>query len=404
MLHVHADIQGVIAPMRATLDPLLRDMDVDSLHVVPADLPRGFWSFDDNALLLDRGLCGPSIRHPNERSDDLGLDRWRRTASCVLEACVLRQLGLVQQANDWRALGLAIHRADALAPELRLSLPDLANAAEGHDLGREPRGGVAVIRAIIATAQDPERLVLDPSTALFHPTPEQWLQWGRFVLGSGLASQLPIAIQSVQPRDVPLHLDPWSWVRVDVPAHPRGGRITTAGDAVIDNPWARGGRRHNALAGSLARSGDLGTDVGGPVGTWTCTSANGWGQVFGVRGITYNFKGSGALEFVLADAFAGPLEALEVAERIGTSGVVPGRWSVDGDHTVRFSGMSTASLSMHGRDADPFIVPAAGLGMSTMLKAMQDGTWRWHISGSELTLTGTLMGGPIDIRLRRATR
>jgi len=144
--------------------------------------------------------------------------------------------------------------------------------------------------------------------------------------------------------------------------------------------------------------------TGGPVGRWENLSATGWGQVFGVRGITWTFHGDGRLEFLLADAFAGPPDALAMAEEVGTSGLVPGRWAVSGPREVRLSRLDTTGLSMHGRTTGTFAMPAGAMGMGQVLQAMQDGPWTWRTTGDELYLEGRMMGGPVQMRFRRASR
>ena len=66
--------------------------------------------------------------------------------------------------------------------------------------------------------------------------------------------------------------------------------------------------------------------------------------MFGVRGISFELAPSGGLQIVMADAFAGPLDALEVAEQVGTSGVVTGRWRVAGPFAIRFARIANQGL------------------------------------------------------------
>ncbi|MEO0603029.1 MAG: hypothetical protein AAF211_16440 [Myxococcota bacterium] len=120
----------------------------------------------------------------------------------------------------------------------------------------------------------------------------------------------------------------------------------------------------------------------------------------GARGFTFGFAPTGVVELVLADAFVGPVAALEMAERVGTSGICRGRWRVAGPHLVALSELDTTALTMHGHD-DPFVVPAQGLGLAQSIQAMTERPWRWRIDGDDLSLSGSLQGSAIEVHLRR---
>jgi hypothetical protein len=133
-------------------------------------------------------------------------------------------------------------------------------------------------------------------------------------------------------------------------------------------------------------------------------SAEGFGQVMGARGIRFTFNADGRLELVLADAFVGPLAAVAMAEQVGTSGVCDGRWRVAGEHRLRFDGIETRSLTLHSRTRDRFMMPARGFGLGEWLMALRDDVWTWQPAQDRLVLRGKMMGGEVEVRLRRADR
>src|SRR5690606_32099274 len=148
---------------------------------------------------------------------------------------------------------------------------------------------------------------------------------------------LPLPAPRVAAADIPLDLPPWSWRPLSVPSHPRGGQILTDGTARVVEAWAKGGAPLLTLSSAAAGGGALRAGVGFPTGAWEVTSAQAFSQVFGARGLVFHVQPSGALRVVMADAFVGPVAALQVAERVGTSGLVSGRWRVDGPRTLRFA-------------------------------------------------------------------
>lgn len=342
-------------------------------------------------LALDPRLEGPEV-YPDE--GEAPLDRWRRAAADILEAVVLVALAEARgeaPVEDWFWRGLAIALADAAAPEMGLAVPDLALAIRTGDLGRWPRAGVAAWRAM---DDEPWAAALGAP-----PSAEAFLRLGQRALGSARA-ELPLPVERVAAADVPLELGPWRWQPVEVPAHPRGGRIRVEGDVAIGSAWGVADQPLRTLAASGAAGGTLLPDLGGPVGRWELASARGFGQVFGARGIVFSLAPSGTLEIVLADAFAGPLAALRVAERVGTSGTVTGRWKVAGPQALRFARIANQGLTMHGRQ-ERFAVPEPGLGLVDWLAALEDGPWRWHEQGDTLVLKGPMMGAEIEMIWRR---
>jgi hypothetical protein len=361
----------------------------------------GFARLEGAVLVLSEHLAGPEVRHPAEVEGPMPpLDRWRRALGCVLEALVLGSLAEEigqPPREDWMWRGLAVDVADCALPEAGLALPDLALAIATGDPGTHPRAGVAVWRAVRARGDDPWVVARDWLGGR-PPPPQEWLALGTWVLGSsGIAPTLPIPVERVAAVDIPVALGPWCWQPLAVPAHPRGGRVLAEGDAAIIEAWASADQPLRTLAAAGAQGGSLGPDIGGPAGSWAVTSAHAFNQVFGVRGISFQLAKSGAIEIVLADAFVGPLSALEMAEQVGTSGLVSGRWKVAGVRTLRFSSITEQGLTMHGRQDDSFRVPTGGVGMAEWLHALEDSTWRWEDLGDKLVLRGRMMGGEVEM-------
>lgn len=399
-------VAQLIRSLRPLLDGALADLPPGpAVHVRFADIPS-VYAVDGQEVLLSQGLAGPDMHHPLEGEGSLRLDRWRRVIACILEGVVLVALADACSRSadlaDWRWVGLAVELADHACPDLQLGLADLVRAAEVGCPGEDPRQGIGVYRALRRRGDDPMRTACDWITGARALTGEDWLEAGAFVVGAGLAAEVGVPVDVRSAVDVPVSDVPaWSWLRLDVPAHRRGGEVIAHGGAVVGQAWAKGGERLKTLAGALDARGSLKTGIGGPAGTWENVSAHGFGQPFGVRGITWTLRPDGGLELLLADAFAGPVEALEMAGSVGTSGVVPGRWSVGGERALRFSQLVTSHLTMHGRDADPFVVPAGGA-LPQALQSLQEGTWSWRLSGEELWLSGHMMGGPMQMRFRRS--
>ena len=135
-------------------------------------------------------------------------------------------------------------------------------------------------------------------------------------------------------------------------------------------------------------------------------SALGFGRLLGVRGVSFRFHAGGRFEITLADAFAGPIEAIEASEAVGTSGVAMGRWRVDGDHRLAFSGLHPHGMTLHGRAEEAFVMPLQGQGSVAWIPAMQDHPWTWAPDpegDGRLRMTGRMMGAPLEVRLRRSS-
>ncbi len=158
--------------------------------------------------------------------------------------------------------------------------------------------------------------------------------------------------------------------------------------------------------GALGRC-SVGGVPGGPVGRWEAASAQGMGQVMGVRGVTFDLAPSGRVAVTLADAFAGPMAAVEMGDRVGSSGSASGRWEVAGPGRLRFHGLAPHGVSVHGRQSAGFVMPAPGAGIGAWVQAMTEHPWAWRIDEvggrGRLVLEGQLLGGQVEVRFWAAS-
>ncbi len=397
--------KALLAPVAALIEysmELLPDSPPLTIRVGDCE---GISELDGVRLTLSSGLEGPDMCHPDEPKTSMPpLDRWRRAAGCVLEAAATLGFSKHVRRNpdtDWRWKGAAIHVADTVAPDLHLAQVDIALAVNTGDLATYPRGGIAVLRAWAAQGHDPMQRVqyLIGGGVI---SAREWLTLGQWILDpAGAAAALPVVCKRPAASALPVRVSPWSWRLLEIPADQRGTLIHIDGEGAVDELWAVADSPLSTVAGATNGGCELSAGSGGPDGTWEVASAQGFGQVMGARGISFSFKPSGALEIVLADAFVGPLAAVTMAEEVGTSGVVWGRWNVHAAHQLGFAGIASQSLTMHGRKNDRFMVPAKGFGLGEWLKALEDGPWSWEAGGDRLVMRGMMMGGVVEVRLKR---
>ncbi len=385
-------LEPVLAPLTAALGelPPIALGDVD-----------GYYALDGPGIVLCTALAGPDVRHPHEPEGPLGLDRWRRAASCVLEGAHRQALALdLNQpvGDDWAWSGLAQWTAHLAAPQMGLAWADLATARQHAQLGVHPRQGVAACWAM-------HQMGIDVSARIRrHLSGDaideaEWLALGRLVLGPELAAELPVPVAAASAVDIPVDLGPWCWQPLAVPPHPRGGAIRIDGPAAVTQRYAVAGKPLTTLAAATGAA-RLVPETGGPLGEWTIMSAHAFGQIMGVHGVQFGFRGSGAIDVVLADAYAGPTAAVHDASAVGTSGVARGRWAVSGESTVRLQGLVPQGMTMHDNREASFVLPTAG--MPDWLAAMQT-DWRWEADGAQrLRMFGHMFGGKVEIRLQRA--
>lgn len=392
----------LLDPVQSLLDEACGASSSDDI-VVDVGESEGFYRVEPKRIVLDVSLEGPGMHHPREPTTALQpVDRWRRALSSVVEGVALLELSnevAAPVSMTWPWLAAAIDRADQQIPALGVADADLAAAlASGTAVGR---GGLAVARAWRAAGHDPweraRRVIAGESIGI-----DEWLALGQWLLGREPVARLGTAVSRVAPVDIPFELPPWSWARVAVPAHPRGGEVGVEGPGGALSSYAVADVVFETLTGALDGTVRFVPRSGGPVGTWDVASARGFGQTYGFRGLQFCFRSSGVFEVVLADAFMGPLEALELADQMGTSGTSRGRWSVAGQQELRFQNVVNQGLSMHGRGGAGYAMPADNAGIGVGLRALEEGVWGWEIDGGTLWLRGALGGGGFEVRLQRS--
>jgi hypothetical protein len=401
-ISVDSRVYQYLAPVWSVLDAGLSRLPPGPPLNVEFGAANGFATLDGERLLLSEKLDGPDIYHPGEQL--VLLDRWRRGAACILEATAM--LSLAQTVDrppcpNWKWVGAAIHLADAVAPDLGLAKSSLVIAIRTGNPGRYPRGGLAVYRSWEAAGEDVwQRIhyVLEGGII----SAEEWLEVGLWVfdLERGAPSLFSIPVERPGHVDVPVKLEPWSWKLICVPAHERGGRILVEGDGAVQDPWGVAGRELRTVVAAANRGCALNPSTGGPVGSWQVSSVQGFGQIMGARGVDFHFNASGRLQIVLADAFVGPLAVLAMAEQMGTSGTVSGKWAVGGAQQLVFDQIKSTAVTMHGRDLDPFAMPANGFGLSEWIRALTESHWWWEINSARMVMRGKLMGEMIEIRFK----
>lgn len=359
-------VQELLAPTQALIGGALGPWLPARIRL--GDTGDALWERrGDDLVLADALEQGP---HPTDQGAH-GLDRWRRAAACVLEASWFRQT-----APDWRAWGDAIWAADQALPSLRIADADLARARrQGTGRGR---CGVAPVAAAHALGEDLDALD-DP----------MWRRLGGWVLGAGLGARLP---------DVPAskvfmlgQLEPLTWRRVNVNGGPSGCFI----QGPVDRAWVPAETEALAFAGAL-QGGRLSMAPGVPLGSWRLVSLDAMGQVMGARGITWTFHADGTVKLLLADSFVGPVGSIEVAEQVGTSGVIQARWSITGPWRFRLESVVPMGLTVHeasGRSAP------AQVGPESWVRRLEGVELRWTQDGV-LILRGEIYGGPMRLRLR----
>lgn len=395
-MRLDPELSALLAPVHDVLSEGLARLDAN-LDAVGFGAVDGWWVRRPEGVVLSSGLLGPGIFAAGEPEGPHALDRWRRAAAALLEAAASARVA--PGGPTWLREGLCIHLADRAAPSLRLVEADLWLAAVRAP-GVWPRSGVAVLRAWEAAGRDAEALAREALATGRVPMPD-FLEAGRWVLGAGLAAAVPGAPQP-DAADVPLALLPWSWARLAVPAHPRGGRIRVEGRGGVRPAWAVGGVSFEGLAASGEGGARLVPEPGGPVGDWELRSAEGFGQIFGARGLQFTFRPGGRLDVVLADAFVGPIAAVEASARVGTSGTATGRWQIEGPRTLSLHDLVPEGMSVHGRGGRAFVLPAEGFGLGEQLRGMEGTPWRFDVEGERLVLDGQMYGSRVRIRLAPA--
>jgi hypothetical protein len=396
---------ALLAPVRRVIEAAARPLGpVPVLRVEMGEAPP--WSrLAGDLLTLDHSIESSDVAHPLDLAGPLPpIDRWRRAAGLVIEALATRAIEarLGHEADGgWPWVGLAADVADALAPELRIGPADLALALATGDPGRHPRAGAAVWRWFRTRAVDPvDRLGEWLDGGVLSAT--EWRDVGAWVFDpAGLSARLPMPVGRRPDASVPTRLTPWSWAVVRIEGGQSGAHAVVDGDGAIGDPWVVSGGTIRTVAAAASTPVDVGWGDAVPFGDWVLGSAEAVGQVFGARGLVFRFLDEGRFEAVLGDAFVGPLAALPVAEQVGTSGLVPGRWEVAGASSIQFSRLDASGLTLHGRRSDRFAVPARGLVLTEWLASLGEAPWSWSAAVDRLVLRGRFRGMPVEVRFRR---
>ncbi|MCB9668348.1 MAG: hypothetical protein H6734_02640 [Alphaproteobacteria bacterium] len=395
----------LLAPVREILDTGASLLPEGSPLHVTVGPTGGYSTRRGDVLVLSNALEGPGISHPDEPEDGLPpLDRWRRAAGEILEEAAVSCIEAAvdtHRVEDWRWVGLAMEMVDTVAPALEWGLPGVLRAIQSGAPGLEPRCGVAAMKAWRARGVDPWHRVRDLIDGGV-VSPQEWLEVGRWVMDpAGAAALLPIPVERVGVLDIPCAIDAWRWQPLQVPPHRRGGLIEVIGPGTLGDPWAVANLPHRTLAASTGGVVELRPLSGGPTGRWVVTSAEGFGQVMGARGVSMELDSAGRIQLTFADAFVGPLAAVRMAEEVGTSGITRGRWSVAAPHRLKFEGLDDSQLTVHGRTASSYRLPSRGFGIGAWIQAMTDSPWAWQQTGERLVLRGQMLRGWVDVRLKR---
>jgi hypothetical protein len=382
-------------PLPAVLQPVA-DLLPGSLPPVRSGTLSGRWALDGDTIVLPSWLDGPDP-FVQEHGPTPPIDRWRRALQAVHEAsAALRFAAMwgIPYEPGWVWDGFLVDVADRALPGLGLADADVAAAIEGANPGMSPRTGVVVSRWWRTRGDDPATR----TDAILRGAPldrEEWLAIGAWVFAvDGAGAALPVQVTRRTPADVPCEIQPWSWVRLDVPPHRRGGYVRPTEDAIVAQPWAPAGQRLVTLAGGLGRGGHLHAEVGGPVGRWAMASARAFGQIMGARGVEFEFRANGSWVVSLAAAVAGPVS--QVDDPMGTSGMATGTWVVDGASTIRLAGLKTDQLGVHAR-GEKYALPGSQFGLGPAIQAMQSEPWQWKVEGGRLLLWGRMYGGSVEV-------
>ncbi len=383
------EVAALLAPVRGALDQA-----AERLPVGPALLPvvlgevETFWEVREDILVLDHHLAGPSLHHPEE--GPLPLDRWRRSAGAVLEALAAAHLVAlgVTEKPWWILRGAAVALAHRAWPELGLADSEIASARAWGDFTRHPRSGFA---AYLHAGTDPIEQALAWTETL--PDAEAFLDLARWTLETDHALPVPVGRASaVMPR-----IGAWRFAQLRLGGGPLGGRLAVNGDGAAHPAYAPADAEILVILASRKRA-SVSVTPAGPFGSWRFASARGFGELMGARGIDFAFDARGGVEILLADAFVGPLPALEFAEEVGTSGVVRGRWSLIGEDRLRFGELVPMGITVHGRKDLDFRMPAPGAGLESYLSRLEGSAWTWRVADNELLLEGDDLGAEMTLR------
>ncbi|MCO4743548.1 MAG: hypothetical protein KC912_02085 [Proteobacteria bacterium] len=339
-------------------------------------------AFGQQWVLSDR-LEGPDLHHPDE-VEGAALDRWRRAMATVLEGVALAGLherfGAQHEAHWWR--GVAVALVERAAPSLGVGAAAYLTALVTGDLSG--RGA-----ALLFADGDPlERIEAWVETAPTAPVLRDTVVYA--LRPEGTRAQLPV-VALPPPRTAPFRLEGWSFARVM--AHGCGGLLAQPN---VAGPDVVGARPAVVVAVETAELALVRPVV---VGGWDLASVAIPGGILGARGVGFRFYADGQVEILFADAFVGPLHAIELAKTMGHSGMTGGRWSLLGAGHMRFGSIREVPITMHQRDGSQ-AMPQVGFGVSEWVAAMANSEWSFAMEGGELHLTGRVMDMAVRLRMR----
>ena len=278
--------------------------------------------------------------------------------------------------------------ADALAPALGIRRAAVEKLSRLGSLSRSPAAGMLIM----------ERLDCDAQAAL-----RQWQEHGSLpwedvqeAMGRLLAQRpCPLTLSELPELPLSTEIPPWSFAWMS--SAPAAGQVVSEGEVSCAVDWAARGERLLLGAGRAAA---LRVEASGPIGRWELNSGHGFGQFFGVRGVDLHLSSSGRCEFILANAFAGPLGAQSFGQSLGSSGVISGAWSMPGPREVHFGRLRSQGITVHGSVGKRFAMPAGGAGLEAYLKNLSHTQWSWTLKEQSLTLTGELSGQAFELKFQ----
>jgi hypothetical protein len=359
--------EALLATVLQPLDEALRAMPGGVLQVSVGPT-KDFGGWDGDVWVLDERLEGPAMHHPSE-PDAHPLDRWRRAMGCVLEGVAWSQLaaqGLPRTPGWWQ--GAAVAMADEAAPYLGL--------LQSARVGAVERGSVAGRGAALLFGRNAD---------------QQALAWSRELRQAEVLSRLEAGLSASglaidgDPRPLPCHAAAFELCRI----------VATRQGVLAEVDWPVG---KEPVAWVSLTPAELSLRAAAVEGRWDLASTEVGGQILGARGVTLRFYRNGRADLLFADAFVGPLEALELARQMGHSGMSSGTWQALGPGRIRFGAFSASPISMHQRDGSG-VMPQVGFGVTEWVAAIARTEWAINKRGSGLLLEGELMGMRVQMRL-----
>lgn len=366
-LVLDARVEQLLAPVRQPLATALEALPGSPLHVTIGSID-GFGGWQAGRWVLDSRLEGPAVLHPEEPSS-APLDRWKRAMASVLEGVAWADLarhGFPTSPGWWE--GAVIAMADAAAPYL-----GLLHSARVEGARRASIGGRGAALLFGTGARDQAIAWRDGVGPV-----EVVASLRAGLRQSGLTVRAPVRLlpcMAAAGEVVP--------VRAERPGRLDGWPLEVGEEARL---WAWFEDASLTLA---------------PVpieGAWDLVSTEVQGQILGARGVTFRFKPGGRVDLVFADAFVGPLAALEMARQMGHSGLSVGRWEAVGPSRIRFGAFRGGPITMHQRDGSR-AMPQVGFGVTEWVTAMEGTEWTVSETSTGRVLSGSLMEMAVQLRL-----